>query len=562
VLALAGCTTVAPCKSGTILLSLSLPGAQGSADQLAVSVAIGGGNAMLTTVPHTPGRASGTLEIDFPSGYPTGQSVSVGVTAIANGAVVGAKQTTIPAVAGCASGGLTLVGSGSGPVDLATGLLDLGTCTGNQTACAGNIALVCDGAGNWIQTVCSGATPACLQGACVPCAPPARQCAGQQPQTCSASGSWTNDGPACSGNTMCSGGSCVCGKATCNGACVDTTIDGANCGWCGHSCLDSTCMGSVCVPVPIVTNLGGGNQGWFVFGIALDPTHNRIYFTNGSGGEILYCPLSGCPNNKPSVLYGPIPFAQGLFYIPAFDMVFVADGNNGGIYAVSSSGILKWSISGEGRPFTFATDGSNLYWTSYTNGMNGVGVVRSVPAASGGTPQTLLSEPGDFAAGLVYDAASGNLIVGFGGGPGAVVSYNLASGAKVSVANGDWFNPGWTLIQGSTIYFGTYGNGQDNFSKGGIYSAPLGSSTSVSTVVAGPLYSNPNGMVMDAQYLYFYPQQGSNPNATDVLRVPVGGGKVDSLIKSVGSPGAGVTLAIDSKYVYFGNFLTVARVAK
>ncbi len=55
---------------------------------------------------------------------------------------------------------------------------------------------------------CSGATPICLAGACVVCAPGSKQCDAQTPQTCDATGQWQS-GTACGGQTpICAAGAC------------------------------------------------------------------------------------------------------------------------------------------------------------------------------------------------------------------------------------------------------------------------------------------------------------------------------------------------------------------
>ncbi|MCL2449838.1 MAG: SUMF1/EgtB/PvdO family nonheme iron enzyme [Polyangiaceae bacterium] len=114
-----------------------------------------------------------------------------------------------------------------------------GVCSPNQVECQGQQPVVCSPLGAWQSSgdACSGATPVCLNGACVTCAPGSVQCDGAQPQVCDAAETWQNTGDACSESTpVCVNGAC----AECN---PDPTQDG------GAACSASTpvCLSGVCV---------------------------------------------------------------------------------------------------------------------------------------------------------------------------------------------------------------------------------------------------------------------------------------------------------------------------
>ncbi len=70
------------CKSGTLLVHVTL---DEPADTLDISVTTGGGQPITATAPLPSGTSSGTIEVDFPSGYPAGQSVTVAITASSAG---------------------------------------------------------------------------------------------------------------------------------------------------------------------------------------------------------------------------------------------------------------------------------------------------------------------------------------------------------------------------------------------------------------------------------------------------------------------------------------------
>jgi hypothetical protein len=96
--ALAGCGSVAPCRPGTVLVTLSLPA---NTDEIDVTVAIDGASGAAQPVHFQGPTAGGTLEVDF-SSYVPGSKLAITVVAKSHGFTLG--QTTTPAhmlAAGC-----------------------------------------------------------------------------------------------------------------------------------------------------------------------------------------------------------------------------------------------------------------------------------------------------------------------------------------------------------------------------------------------------------------------------------------------------------------------------
>lgn len=119
-LLLAGCG-VHRCKAGTLLVSVELAGAAGSADALLVDVSSGDGGAPARTrLAHKAGVANGTIEVEFPGGYPTGSPVTVTVTALQSG------QTLARAMA------VTLLGAGCDLTSVTVGDSDVGGSSGSD----------------------------------------------------------------------------------------------------------------------------------------------------------------------------------------------------------------------------------------------------------------------------------------------------------------------------------------------------------------------------------------------------------------------------------------------
>src|ERR1700684_3728795 len=74
------------CKKGTLLVEVTLAEA---ADALDISITTGAGQPITKQTALKSGTTKGTIEVDFPSGYPTGQMVTVSIVASLAGVAVG-----------------------------------------------------------------------------------------------------------------------------------------------------------------------------------------------------------------------------------------------------------------------------------------------------------------------------------------------------------------------------------------------------------------------------------------------------------------------------------------
>jgi hypothetical protein len=117
---LLGCTKVRPCKNGTALLTVNYEGDATSADQLRLDISVNGGAAETTTLNHSSGASTGTVEVDFSGSYPTGATMDIVATALSNGNVVGMTTDSVAVVAGCTNAQLTIGGTGQ-EADMAGG---------------------------------------------------------------------------------------------------------------------------------------------------------------------------------------------------------------------------------------------------------------------------------------------------------------------------------------------------------------------------------------------------------------------------------------------------------
>jgi hypothetical protein len=110
----ASCVSTRPCRTGTLLVSVTLDAAAAMADKLAIAVVVAGGSPTTTLLDHTAGQTTGTVEIDFPGGYPSGQLVHVALIATRAGAPVGLGVADRMLSDGCESIAVSVIGGTGG----------------------------------------------------------------------------------------------------------------------------------------------------------------------------------------------------------------------------------------------------------------------------------------------------------------------------------------------------------------------------------------------------------------------------------------------------------------
>ena len=106
------CGSTKACKDGTLFLTLTFDGTTSSADQVTVQVTPSGGASRMSTLEHQAGATVGTVEIDFPQGYPAGSQVQVTVTASKAGAAIATATGTVVLTSGCSALAIALGGGG------------------------------------------------------------------------------------------------------------------------------------------------------------------------------------------------------------------------------------------------------------------------------------------------------------------------------------------------------------------------------------------------------------------------------------------------------------------
>src|SRR5262249_10784727 len=105
------------CKPDTLYLQIALGYSKG-ADPLDGGCIVAGSTAKHTTRMISPSASTGTLEIEFPSGYPEGKRVDLTLVASKNGTSIGATSANLTLASGCTRASIAFPGgnvtSGSG----------------------------------------------------------------------------------------------------------------------------------------------------------------------------------------------------------------------------------------------------------------------------------------------------------------------------------------------------------------------------------------------------------------------------------------------------------------
>ena len=347
--------------------------------------------------------------------------------------------------------------------------------------------------------------------------------------TCPAPLNGSMFGSATCDGTMC-GLSCITGDVPCNGSCVNEQTDAANCGACGHGCGGGTCSAGICTPVRIATISSG-----FGYGLAIDSS--TLYFTDGLGGHINTCPLTGC-TGTPTPLFSGITYAGQLFYDQATSTFFVTDPNADKVYAVAKAGTLTWSNSlGTGNvPANITADSTWVYWGQ-------TGSIQKALKSSGASQAALITVSSGAVLGAWFDPTSNDIYGAQSVAAGSLLQCTPA-GSCTTVTGPPFALATAVIVHGSTIYFSAGGT-SPNFTDGGMYSAPVSAPTSVTPIATGPSYARALSITADSNNLYFASVQSGNVYECALSGCPSGPTEIGP------AQGEAEGMANDSKYVYW-----------
>ncbi len=225
------------CRDHTLLLSFSLASGV-SADALSITVDVAG-SAKVSPLALKSGTTNGTIEIDFPGGYPSGSAVDVSISATSGGVQTGTGSKSVTATGSCQKLSITIsAGQPSNAQDMTLAAADMSPVANKHQGDACGPTDVCD-------------TGKCIDGYCC------NDTCGGQCQACDVVGklgmcTTTTDGiphgsrTACTGSGTC-GGACTGASATVCTYPTTTVICGAACdGHCDGAGGCSSTAGGMC----------------------------------------------------------------------------------------------------------------------------------------------------------------------------------------------------------------------------------------------------------------------------------------------------------------------------
>jgi len=198
-LSLAGCGGTRACRSGTLFVTVDFVADAVSAEKVSIDVKPEGAPLRTEIFDHAPGATEGTIEVDFPGGYQSGNRVTLVLVARKNGLPFAATTASVVLASGCSStsvqlGGMAFDGgNGDAGGDVASGAGGSGTGGSGGTGAGGKTDGGAAGAG------AGGAIDSRVDTGCV--FQSAEDCFNGIDDDCN--GHTDCDDPACNGSTTC-----------------------------------------------------------------------------------------------------------------------------------------------------------------------------------------------------------------------------------------------------------------------------------------------------------------------------------------------------------------------
>jgi hypothetical protein len=538
-LALGGCTDIAACKQDTLFLTVTLDAAAADSDHLIIDVSIDSGSVSETVLPHTRGVAQGAVEIDFSSGYPSGHTAHVVVTATASGATVGSGSTSGPLAAGCTTLSVAVHGGAAGDMTIAADMTTPGDLAQSDLAqpdfaqpdlapppadlASADVAQVLYAVGGSVTGLSSAGLvlASSINGGA----------AEQLPVSTNGAFVFPTKAPP--------GASYAVSVFTQPSAPAQTCIVTAGA---GNANADVTTVQVRCPPFVLASGLDSPNtvavNGANVyFGVGIHPSVADCYTTNPTAGDALM--MVATTGGSPA----RIDYLENVggncgLYGVVFDSTYVYWTNypTGNIKRATLAGASPSPVATvQGYNNALAIGGGNLYWHSYPNASIG----RVSTAGTGNT--TFTSTASTNGQNLATDGST-LYFTDYSAGTVNKVPFSATPlpASPTSIVTGE-ANPSAPFVTATTIYWIQPG------AAGALRYASL-SSPSAASLNTSPLAA-PGTVVVDASYAWVL-AQGTSFADGRIYRIPVGGGAPVIVADGLNQPNS---IAMDAGHLYWAN---------
>jgi hypothetical protein len=337
------------------------------------------------------------------------------------------------------------------------------------------------------------------------------------------------------------------GAPPCDLDASDLATDRQNCGACGHDCLGGDCAGGVCQPVTLVVNVAE------VQGIAVDDTY--VYFTQYNNGILSKVPKAG--GSVQQLFRG----ANGWLTAVAGPNVYATGRTTGTILYVQTDGglpagvdaslpsdagfvgnVSALSIAPPGaQVYGIAADGTYVYWTDLTLG----NVWRTPVAGPHPSPPKIIAYAPATTGIAVSDAG-----VVWGGYTDHIYYLPRDASEPVQLTRIPDIDLRFVAMDETRAYFTMSDNGS-------VWTVPLagGETTRISGVE-----NSPWAIAVDSSGVYWANFDSGPLAGIRRARFENGAWSVVTVVSEAGNAEAGisapgpVTIALDSKAIYWGNF--------
>lgn len=336
---------------------------------------------------------------------------------------------------------------------------------------------------------------------------------------------------------------CEPGFADCDsqgkGCINEFSSDPENCGTCGHSCAGGTCVASVCGPA---TFFDGTAISASITDIATDGS--SVAWGNATDDSIDFVEMAG---GKNVVLSSSTPYpslnvalAKGVVEYTLYDGTNAYQGS-AKPGATGSGFIVTTLVNSITSGLVFNKTGSTVFLLDDAGGA--IDLLSCPPTSAGCTSLTSLGSTGP-GANLAVDSTPHHAVFGDVGN-GDVVVFDLGTGTAASIP--DQPSAYWVATDGTNAYWGSETSGPTPANP--ILAAPLTDPTSVTVLLpdtAGPC----EGIATDGTQVYFAAGAG-------VYSVPIGGSTSATLLAS----GTARHLKYSTKMLFFDDGTRIYELA-